>query len=140
MNITFTPISTSNPKHISVLYYNELLENHRWRWSDGKHNKSRVNDYFAFYFHKQKVIFHKITGAQTPEHKNPDWNYNGDQTRNILTLSPPLFAIEWNMWVNNLNGPQSRMSTYTTTALHKKRPLVYQYLQKNNQIQITNKY
>lgn len=134
MNITFTPISTSNPKHISVLYYNELLENHRWRWSDGKHNKSRVNDYFAFYFHKQKVIFHKITGAQTPEHKNPDWNYNGDQTRNILTLSPPLFTIEWSEWVNNLNGPQSRMSTYTTTALHKKRPLVYQYLQTKQQI------
>ena len=52
--ITFTPISVSNPKHISVIYYNELISKNTWRWSDGKYNNSKVGDYFAFYFHKKK--------------------------------------------------------------------------------------
>jgi hypothetical protein len=44
-----------------------------------------------------------------------------------LILSQPLHEVKWNEW-ELLNGPQSRMSTYTTTNLKNKRPLVYNYL------------
>ena len=125
--ITFTPISVSNPKHISVIYHNELISNNTWRWSDGQYNKSKIGDYFAFYFHNQKIIFHKILDIKGPEHRYSHWSYNEAQSRNVLILSQPLREIPWNEW-GLLNGPQSRMSTYTTANLVNKRPLVYDYL------------
>ena len=125
--ITFTPISVSNPKHISVIYYNELISKNTWRWSDGKHNNSKVGDYFAFYFHKKKVVFHRILHIDGPDSKYSNWTYNDDQCRNVLILSQPLHEIKWNEW-EALNGHQSRMSTYTTTNLKIQRPLVYNYL------------
>jgi len=126
--ITFTPISVSKKNHISVIYYNELVSKNIWRWSDGQYNKSKIGDYFAFYFHKNKLIFHKILDIKGPENKYLNWNYNDDKSRDILILSQPLYEIEWNEW-ELLNGPQSRMSTYTTTNLKNKRPLVYNYLE-----------
>ena len=125
--ITFTPISVSKKNHISVTYYNELNSKNIWRWSDGKHNNSKIGDYFAFYFHKNKIIFHKILDITGSENKYLHWNYNDDKSRDILILSQPLHEIGWNEW-ELLNGPQSRMSTYTTTNLKTKRPLVYNYL------------
>lgn len=125
--ITFTPISVSNPNHISVIYYNELISQNTWRWSDGKHNNSKIGHYFAFYFHKKKIIFHKIIDVKGPEIKYLNWAYNDDKSRNILILSQPLHEVEWNEW-KALNGPQSHMSTYTTANLKTQRPLVYNYL------------
>ena len=126
--ITFTPISVSKKNHISVIYYNELISKNIWRWSDGQYNKSKIGDYFAFYFHKNKIIFHKILDIKGPENKYSNWSYNDDKSRDILILSQPLHEVKWNEW-ELLNGPQSRMSTYTTTNLKNKRPLVYNYLE-----------
>ena len=125
--ITFTPISVSNLNHISVIYYNELISKNTWRWSDGKYNNSKIGNYFAFYFHNKELIFHKILDIESPENKYLNWNYNGEQCKNILILSKPLRKIKWNEW-ELLNGPQNRMLTYTTKNLKKKRPLVYNYL------------
>ena len=125
--ITFTPISVSNKNHISVNYYNELASKNIWRWSDGKHNKSIIGNFFAFYFHNKEIIFHKILDIEVPENKYLNWNYNGEQSKNILILSQSLHKIKWNEW-KLLNGPQSKMGTYTTKNLKKKRPLVYNKL------------
>ena len=122
--ITFTPVSNNND---TVSYCNELISKNAWRWSDGKHNKSKIGHYFAYYFHKQKIIFHKIRDIVGPENKYPHWHYPGDQCKNILILSQPLHELKWNEW-EALNGPQSHMSTYTTTNLKTQRPLVYNYL------------
>lgn len=94
---------------------------------DGKHNKSKVGDYFAFYFHNQKVVFHRIVDIKGSDHKYHDWSYSGDQARNILILTNPLHTILWNEWVA-FHGQQSRMSTYTTVHLKQKRPFLYEYL------------
>ena len=125
--ITFTPISVSNLNNKSVIYYNELVSKNIWRWSDGKHNNSKIGNYFAFYFHNKEIIFHKILDIKTPENKYLNWNYNDEQSRNILILSQPLHKIKWNVW-ELLNGPQNRMLTYTTRNLKNKRPLLYNYL------------
>ena len=125
--ITFTPISVSNSDHISVIYYNELISKNTWRWSDGKHNNSKIGNYFAFYFHNKEIIFHKILDIKGPEYKYLNWNYNSEKFRNILILSQPLNKIKWNEW-ELLNGPKNKMLTYTTTNLKNKRPLVYNYL------------
>ena len=125
--ITFTPISVSNRNHISVIYYNELVSKNIWRWSDGKHNNSKIGGYFAFYFHKKELILHKIIDIKGAENKYLDWNYNDDKSRNILILSKPLYKINWDEW-ELLNGPQNRMLTYTTTNLKNKRPMVYNYI------------
>ncbi len=125
--ITFTPISVSNKNHISVNYYNELASKNIWRWSDGKHNNSKSGNYFAFYFHNKKLIFHKIIDIKGPEYKFSDWNYSAGQSKNILILSQPLFTIKWDEW-ELLNGPQSKMGTYTTKNLKKKRLLLYNKL------------
>jgi len=125
--ITFTPISVSNKNHISVNYYNELASKNIWRWSDGKHNNSKIGNYFAFYFHNKKLIFHKIIDIKGPEYKFFDWNYSAGQSKNILILSQPLFTIKWDEW-ELLNGPKSKMGTYTTKNLKNKRPLLYNNL------------
>ena len=125
--ITFTPISVSNKNHISVNYYNELASKNIWRWSDGKHNNSKIGNYFAFYFHNKKLIFHKIIDIKGPEYKFSDWNYHAGQSKNILILSQPLFTIKCDEW-ELLNGPQSNMGTYTTKNFKKKRPLLYNKL------------
>jgi hypothetical protein len=122
--ITFTPISNNN---CTVNLHNELVSKNTWRWSDGKHNKSKIGDYFAFYFHKKKIIFHKILDIIGPENKYSHWDYPGSQSKNILILSQPLHELDWNEW-ELLNGPQSHMSTYTTANLKKQRSLVYNYL------------
>ena len=126
MEITFTPISADKFQP-SALYYDELCTTNQWRWSDGKHNSSKVGNLFAFYFHKQKVVFHRIVDIKGADHKYHEWSYTGGQTRNILLLSEPLHTIAWDEWVA-LHGPQSRMSTYTTAHLEKNRPLLYDHL------------
>jgi hypothetical protein len=127
MEITFTPISVSKKNHISVTYYNELVSKNIWRWSDSKYNKSIIGNYFAFYFHGEKLIFHKIIDVKGPEYKYSDWNYNAGQLKNILILSQPLFTINWDEW-KLLNGPQNKMGTYTSNNLKKERPLLYNKL------------
>lgn len=122
--ITFTPISVSKSNHISVTYYNELVSKNIWRWSDSKYNKSIIGNYFAFYFHGKKIIFHKIIDIKGPEYKYSDWNYDAGQSKNILILSEPLFTINWDEW----EGPQSKMGTYTTKNFKKKHPLLYNKL------------
>jgi len=125
--ITFTPISVSQNNHISVTYYNELVSKNIWRWSDSKYNKSIIGNYFAFYFHGKKLIFHKIIDIKGPEYKYSDWNYDSGQSKNILILSQPLFTINWDEW-ELLNGPTSKMGTYTSKNLKKERPLLYNKL------------
>ena len=127
IEITFTPISVSKSNHISVTYYNELVSKNIWRWSDSKYNKSIIGNYFAFYFHGEKLIFHKIIDVKGPEYKYSDWNYDDGQRKNILILSRPLFTINWNEW-ELLNGPQKKMGTYTSKNLKNKRPLLYNKL------------
>ena len=127
IEITFTPISVSKSNHISVTYYNELVSKNIWRWSDSKYNKSIIGNYFAFYFHGEKLIFHKIIDIKGPEYKYSDWNYHAGQSKNILILSKPLFTINWNEW-ELLNGPQKKMGTYTTKNLKNKRSLLYNKL------------
>jgi hypothetical protein len=127
IEITFTPISVSKINHVSVTYYNELVSKNIWRWSDSKYNKSIIGNYFAFYFHGEKLIFHKIIDIKGPEYKYSDWNYDAGQSKNILILSQPLFTINWNEW-ELLNGPQKKMGTYTTKNLKKDRPLLYNKL------------
>ena len=126
MEITFTPISADKFQP-SALYYDEICTTHQWRWSDGKHNNSKVGHLFAFYFHKQKVILHRIVDIKPSEDRHSHWSYQGDHTRNILLLSEPLHTIVWDEWVA-LHGPQSRMSTYTTVHLEQNRPLLHEYL------------
>jgi len=126
MEITFTPISMNRS---SIQYYNELGTN-EWRWSDGKHSRSKVGHLFAFYFHNEKVVLHRILEIRSSEDKHRHWSYLGDQERNILLLSDPLHTIPWEEWVV-LRGPQSRMSTYTTVHLQQNRPLLYEYLSRH---------
>ena len=125
--ITFTPISVSDKHNKSVIYYNQLVDANVWQWSDGKYNKAKKGDYFAFYFHNEKIWIHEIIDLKGPEHKFPTWDYTFVHERNVLMLSPPLYKITWNEW-ETLNGPQCRMGTYTTKDLKKARPSVYNYL------------
>lgn len=132
--ITFTPISVVNPYNKSHIYYNELVEKNVWKWSDSKYNKAIVGDYFAFYFHNRKIVFHKIIEIKGAEDRFPSWDYSSTHNRNVLILSEPLFEIEWNKWVL-LNGPQQRRLTYTTKNVKNNSPLVF-----NELLAILNNY
>lgn len=125
--ITFTPISTSNTQHPTLKYYQELVDKQAWQWGDGKYNKSKPGDFFAFYFHNREVVVHKIIEVKGPEARHPHWNYSYMDKRNVLILSPPVHKIPWSHWTK-LQGPQSRNGTYTTVELYKKFPSLYNFL------------
>ena len=59
--ITFTPISNNNG---TVNLHNELVSKNTWRWSDGKHNKSKIGDYFAFLDWYQREFGRAIQSAE----------------------------------------------------------------------------
>jgi hypothetical protein len=122
--LTITPISAARDRSSALDHYNELAENHVWKWNDGKHKSSAVGDGFAFFFYKQKLVFHRILDIKGPEHRLPSW---GESTRNVVILTPPLFEIPWDEWIS-LNGYTRCMGTFTTVNLKTKRPLLFNML------------
>jgi superfamily II DNA or RNA helicase len=119
--LTITPISAARDRSSALDHYNELAENHVWKWNDGVHKSSAVGDGFAFFFYKQKLVFHRILDIKGPEHRLPSW---GESTRNVVILTPPLFEISWDEWIS-LNGYTRCMGTFTTVNLKTKRPLLF---------------
>lgn len=131
-HLTITPISR-DVKSGSYIDYNEQLARVKsneltWCWDDSRYNKAKENDYFAFYFHGLRVVIHKIKNVKPPSCRLPSWSKNvGQGDRNVLELSDPLKEIGWTEW-QLLNGPESKMGTYTTDDLESTRPLLYQML------------
>jgi hypothetical protein len=131
-HLTITPISNDIRNKSRIDYREQVLrvkeDNLIWCWDDSRFNKAKVGEYFAFYFHGIKVIIHKIIGVKSPIHRLPSWSKNvGQGDRNVLELSEPLQTIKWSEW-QLLDGPESKMGTYTTKDLKTSRPELYRLL------------
>ena len=127
--LTIAPISkdTKNIGHIDFTREQENVRNDpnaHWRWDDCKFNKATVGEYFAFYHHASHLTIHKIVNVLSHEHRPIEWS---TRTRNLLVLSKPLCTIPWTEWIE-LNGPQTRMGTYTTANLKTRYRLVHDRL------------
>jgi hypothetical protein len=131
-HLTITPISR-DIKSASNIDYNEQLVRVKtnelnWCWDDSRFNKAKEGEYFAFYFHGIRVVIHKIKSVKPPSCRLPSWSKNvGQGDRNVVELSEPLKEIGWTEW-QLLNGPESKMGTYTTDDLTCDRLLLYQML------------
>jgi hypothetical protein len=131
-HLTITPIS-KDIKSASYIDYNEQLTRVKtnelsWCWDDSRYNKARENEFFGFYFHGIRVVIHKIKSVKPPSCRLPSWSKNvGQGDRNVLELSEPLKEIGWTEW-QLLNGPESKMGTYTTDDIEFDRPLLYKML------------
>ena len=95
-----------------------------WRWDDSCKNRAKIGEPFAFYFHKNKLIFHTITDIKSPEDRLDSWE---TKNRNVLILSTPLLEITWLEW-EALGGPESQMGTYKPRNLKQKYSLVHSRL------------
>jgi hypothetical protein len=133
-HLTITPIS-KNPNSSAYIDYKEQLERVQndeviWCWDDSRYNKARKGELFAFYFHGIRVVIHEIIDVKPPSCRLPSWSKNiGQGDRNVLELSVPLKEISWIEW-QLVNGPESKMGSYTTDDLSKERPLLYNLLKK----------
>ena len=131
-HLTLSPISRDT-KSASYIDYNEQLsrvlhDGFQWCWDDSRYNKAKIEEYFAFYFHGMRVVLHKILDIKPPSARLPSWSRNvGQGDRNVLELSHPMLEITWIEW-QLMNGPESKMGTYTTTDLSSSNPRLYQYL------------
>jgi hypothetical protein len=130
--LTITPISRDAKSAGNIDYNEQLLRvknsELNWCWDDSRYNKAKENEYFAFYFHGIRVVIHRIKNVKPPSSRLPSWSKNvGQGDRNVLELSEPLKEIGWIEW-QLLNGPESKMGTYTTDNLEYERPLLYQML------------
>ena len=131
-HLTLTPIS-KDIKSLSYIDYNEQLsrvlhDGFQWCWDDSRYNKAKIGDYFAYYFHGMRVVIHRIMDVKPPAARLPSWSRNvGQHDRNVLELSHPMLEISWIEW-QLMNGPESKMGTYTTTDLSYSSPRLYQYL------------
>jgi hypothetical protein len=144
--LTLSPIS-KDIKSPGYIDYNEQLtrvlhDGFQWCWDDSRHNKAKVGEYFAFYFHGMRVVIHQIVDVKPPSARLPSWSRNvGQGDRNVVELSHPMLEISWIEW-QLMAGPESKMGTYTTTDLSFSSPRLYQYLssalQKNNVNKSTN--
>lgn len=135
MNITLTPISAKATSPAAVDYSEQLARTQEtglsWCWDDSRYNNSETGQLFGFYFHGKKVIVHRILDIQPPTKRLPSWTANvGQQNRNVLLLSDPLCEFSWKEWLE-LNGPQSKMGTYVCRDLERKRPLLFQFFERN---------
>jgi hypothetical protein len=75
-----------------------------------------------------RVVIHRILDVKPPSARLPSWSRNvGQGDRNVVELSHPLLEISWIEW-QMMNGPESKMGTYTTTDLSYSSPRLYQYL------------
>jgi hypothetical protein len=77
--------------------------------------------------------------VKPPAERLPSWSKNvGQGDRNVLALSQPMLEISWIEW-QLMNGPESKMGTYTTTDLSYSSPRLYQYLRSVLEPSNTNK-
>lgn len=135
-HLTISPIS-KNPKSASCIDYHEQLQRVKtnefnWCWDDSRYNKAKENEFFAFYFHGMRVVIHRIKNVKPPSCRLSSWSKNvGQGDRNVVELSEPLKEIGWTEW-QLLNGPESKMGTYTTDDLQLNKPLLYDMLKKIN--------
>ena len=78
-------------------------------WDDDKHNCTKVGDMFGFYKGSECVEIHRVEAVQDPSHRLPSWSDNvGQQGRNVLMLSCPLYVIPWCDWIKfgwHASGP-----------------------------------
>jgi len=131
-HLTLSPIS-KDIKSPSYVDYNEQLsrvlhDGFQWCWDDSRYNKAKIGEYFAFYFHGMRVVIHKILDVKPPSARLPSWSRNvGQGDRNVVELSQPMLEISWIEW-QMMNGPESKMGTYTTTDLSSSSPRLHQYL------------
>lgn len=131
-HITITPINKSL-KSKSNIDFNEqcvrtLSGELKWCWDDSKYNDAKVGEYFAFMFYGKKVILHKIIAIKPPTERLESWSSNvGQNNRNVLELSDPLYYVSWEQWME-LQGPTCHMCTYTTVDLSISRYDLYSFL------------
>ena len=131
-HLTLSPVS-KDIKSPSYIDYNEQLsrvlhDGFQWCWDDSRYNKAKVGEYFAFYFHGMRVVIHQIVDVKPPSERLPSWSKNvGQGDRNVIALSHPMLEITWIEW-QLMEGPESKMGTYTTTDLSYSSPRLYQYL------------
>jgi hypothetical protein len=74
-------------------------------WDDTETNKSKIGYYFAYYFQKKYVYFHKIINILPPSKRPTDMIW--DSNRNILCLGKRLKEFTWEEWktFTNNNAP-----------------------------------
>ena len=131
-HLTITPISR-NINSAGYIDYKEQLErvtNNEaiWCWDDSRYNKAKKGELFAFYFHDIRLIIHEITNVKPPSARLPSLSKDiSQEDRNVLELSAPIKEISWTEW-QLVNGPLSKMGTYTTNDLSTERPLLYKLL------------
>jgi hypothetical protein len=129
--LKITPISKDIKSESYIHYQEQILrtinKNTDWCWDDSDDNDSKVNEYFVFYFHKIKVVIHKIIDIKPPSFRLPSWTNSSHSNRNVLILSNPLITINWKEW-KSLDGPLSYMGTYTAKNLLAKRPKLYEFI------------
>lgn len=133
-HLTITPISRDLKSASNIDYHEQIVRvktnELSWCWDDSRFNKAKANEYFAFYFHGIRIVIHKIKSVKPPSCRLSSWSKNvGQGDRNVLELTEPLKEIGWTEW-QLLNGPESKMGTYTTGDLEQERPLLYEMLVK----------
>ena len=119
-----TPISSKdNKKHHPNRDYNEQMhraELGKQIYWDGPENMNYNidydndcnSDYFIFWFYKKCVKVHKIINVYDPNDRLPSWSDNvGHQNRPVVELSDTFELIDWDTYINHLNGYKRCMGT-----------------------------
>lgn len=69
------------------------------RWDDSYKNLAKIGDYFAFTFHKSKVLFYTIVAIEPPAKRPEEWNDPKHKTRQVIVLSDMIHELDWSAWI-----------------------------------------
>jgi hypothetical protein len=110
-----------------------------WHWDDScpadsrgkKRTPAKVNDLFGFYFHKKRVVIHKVTAIHDASKRMPSWGKNiGQGNRKVLALSAIYITIPWKEWIE-LAGAKKCQGTYNVDFKKGKNNKMYNAVQNN---------
>ena len=119
VGLCFTPIS-SDPRRNAFKDYQEQLSRanagHTMMWDAPlpSRNQPKVGDYFIFWFYKEKIIVHRITGIQPPTSRPETWTDPGHSNRNVVFLGSECCRMEWDDFLQ-ANGYKRCMGTVCAT-------------------------
>lgn len=104
-NIVLSPINKNKNSKSHIDYLNELeFEKNtiEMRWDDTSKNLTKIpGGLFGFVHNYNKIEFCLVTGIGSLDKRRETWRKNiGQNTRNVLILSPIIKTINWNQWIN----------------------------------------
>ena len=70
------------------------------RWDDSYRNLAKIGDYFAFTFHKSKVLFYTIVDVQAATKRPEEWDDQNHKSRRVVVLSNAMHEMDWDTWLS----------------------------------------